>query len=174
MRRSTRRCWCASEARLRNRPAAQVRRGPVPDHRRPLADPDRRGQPDQSGARADPARSAICRLRFTALTPASARKRAPPGATRAASSASTSSRRSSSSPSARPSRRPPSMSIWSPLRRASSRRWSLPYRRVLLCTGDMGFSAAKTFDLEVWLPEPEALSRDQLHLDLRATSRRGA
>ena len=28
----------------------------------------------------------------------------------------------------------------------------LAYRRVLLCTGDMGFSAAKTFDLEVWLP----------------------
>jgi seryl-tRNA synthetase len=28
----------------------------------------------------------------------------------------------------------------------------LPYRRVLLCTGDMGFSARKTFDLEVWLP----------------------
>lgn len=28
----------------------------------------------------------------------------------------------------------------------------LPYRRVTLCTGDMGFSAAKTYDLEVWLP----------------------
>ncbi|MBS0461840.1 MAG: serine--tRNA ligase [Proteobacteria bacterium] len=28
----------------------------------------------------------------------------------------------------------------------------LPYRRVLLCSGDMGFSARKTFDLEVWLP----------------------
>jgi seryl-tRNA synthetase len=28
----------------------------------------------------------------------------------------------------------------------------LPYRRVLLCTGDMGFAASKTFDLEVWLP----------------------
>ena len=28
----------------------------------------------------------------------------------------------------------------------------LPYRRVLLCTGDMGFSSSKTFDLEVWLP----------------------
>ena len=28
----------------------------------------------------------------------------------------------------------------------------LPYRRMLLCTGDMGFSSAKTFDLEVWLP----------------------
>ncbi|RYD87927.1 MAG: serine--tRNA ligase, partial [Sphingomonadales bacterium] len=28
----------------------------------------------------------------------------------------------------------------------------LPYRRVMLCTGDMGFTARKTFDLEVWLP----------------------
>jgi len=28
----------------------------------------------------------------------------------------------------------------------------LPYRKVLLCTGDMGFSATKTYDLEVWLP----------------------
>ncbi|RXR07491.1 serine--tRNA ligase [Pseudoxanthomonas composti] len=28
----------------------------------------------------------------------------------------------------------------------------LPYRRMLLCSGDMGFSATKTFDLEVWLP----------------------
>lgn len=28
----------------------------------------------------------------------------------------------------------------------------LPYRRVLLCAGDMGFSARKTYDLEVWLP----------------------
>ena len=31
----------------------------------------------------------------------------------------------------------------------------LPYRRLLLCTGDMGFSAAKTYDLEVWLPGQE-------------------
>ena len=28
----------------------------------------------------------------------------------------------------------------------------LPYRKVILCGGDMGFSAAKTYDLEVWLP----------------------
>ena len=31
-------------------------------------------------------------------------------------------------------------------------RLELPYRRMLLCSGDMGFSARKTFDLEVWLP----------------------
>lgn len=31
-------------------------------------------------------------------------------------------------------------------------RLELPYRRMLLCKGDMGFSARKTFDLEVWLP----------------------
>ncbi|MCL2881859.1 MAG: serine--tRNA ligase [Coriobacteriia bacterium] len=28
----------------------------------------------------------------------------------------------------------------------------LPYRRIVLCTGDMGFGAAKTYDLEVWMP----------------------
>ena len=32
----------------------------------------------------------------------------------------------------------------------------LPYRTMLLCTGDMGFSAAKTYDLEVWLPAQNA------------------
>ena len=31
-------------------------------------------------------------------------------------------------------------------------RLKLPYRVVELCTGDMGFGAAKTYDLEVWLP----------------------
>src|SRR5690606_34060443 len=28
----------------------------------------------------------------------------------------------------------------------------LPYRKILLCTGDMGFDASKTYDLEVWIP----------------------
>ncbi len=32
------------------------------------------------------------------------------------------------------------------------KRLELPYRTMLLCTGDLGFSAAKTYDLEVWLP----------------------
>ncbi|MDR2032410.1 MAG: serine--tRNA ligase [Azoarcus sp.] len=32
------------------------------------------------------------------------------------------------------------------------RKLGLPYRVIVLCTGDMGFSAAKTYDLEVWLP----------------------
>lgn len=32
----------------------------------------------------------------------------------------------------------------------------LPYRKVLLCTGDMGFGATKTYDLEVWLPAQQA------------------
>jgi len=35
-------------------------------------------------------------------------------------------------------------------------RLGLPYRRMLLCTGDMGFSSAKTYDLEVWLPGQSA------------------
>ena len=32
----------------------------------------------------------------------------------------------------------------------------LPYRKVLLCSGDMGFAARKTYDLEVWLPAQNA------------------
>jgi seryl-tRNA synthetase len=32
------------------------------------------------------------------------------------------------------------------------KRLELPYRVMLLCTGDMGFASAKTYDLEVWLP----------------------
>ncbi len=35
------------------------------------------------------------------------------------------------------------------------RALELPYRVMLLCTGDMGFGAAKTYDLEVWLPAQE-------------------
>jgi seryl-tRNA synthetase len=34
-------------------------------------------------------------------------------------------------------------------------RLELPYRKVLLCKGDMGFSAQKTYDLEVWLPSQQ-------------------
>ena len=35
------------------------------------------------------------------------------------------------------------------------RRLGLPYRVVTLCTGDLGFASAKTYDLEVWLPSQE-------------------
>jgi seryl-tRNA synthetase len=44
----------------------------------------------------------------------------------------------------------------SPARRAILELLELPYRRVTLCTGDMGFSSAKTYDLEVWLPAQKA------------------
>jgi seryl-tRNA synthetase len=36
------------------------------------------------------------------------------------------------------------------------KRLELPFRRVLLCAGDTGFSSAKTYDLEVWLPGQQA------------------
>ena len=32
----------------------------------------------------------------------------------------------------------------------------LPYRTIVLCTGDMGFSSRKTYDIEVWLPGQDA------------------
>jgi len=36
------------------------------------------------------------------------------------------------------------------------KKLELPYRVMALCTGDMGFSSAKTYDLEVWLPAQNA------------------
>ena len=35
----------------------------------------------------------------------------------------------------------------------------LPYRKVILCSGDMGFSSEKTYDLEVWLPSEKNIER---------------
>ncbi len=35
------------------------------------------------------------------------------------------------------------------------KRLELPFRRMLLCSGDMGFASAKTYDIEVWLPGPQ-------------------
>jgi seryl-tRNA synthetase len=32
------------------------------------------------------------------------------------------------------------------------KKLELPFRTIVLCTGDMGFSSAKTYDIEVWLP----------------------
>lgn len=39
-------------------------------------------------------------------------------------------------------------------------RLELPYRKVILCSGDIGFSSYKTYDLEVWLPGAKCVSRD--------------
>ncbi len=39
------------------------------------------------------------------------------------------------------------------------KRLELPYRTVTLCTGDMGFASAKTYDIEVWLPS-QAMYRE--------------
>jgi seryl-tRNA synthetase len=36
------------------------------------------------------------------------------------------------------------------------KKLELPYRTVVLCTGDMGFASAKTYDIEVWLPGQNA------------------
>jgi seryl-tRNA synthetase len=36
------------------------------------------------------------------------------------------------------------------------KRLELPFRRVALCTGDLGFASAKTYDIEVWLPSQKA------------------
>lgn len=51
------------------------------------------------------------------------------------------------------------------------KRLELPYRTVALCTGDMGFASAKTYDIEVWLPSYDAfkeISSCSNYLDFQA------
>ena len=55
------------------------------------------------------------------------------------------------------------------------KRLELPYRTMLLCTGDMGFASQKTYDIEVWLPGQQAyreISSCSNFLDFQA--RRGS
>ena len=54
------------------------------------------------------------------------------------------------------------------------KRLGLPYPRMLLCAGDMGFGARKTYDLEVWLPGQNAYREISSPARIAATSRRGA
>ncbi len=53
---------------------------------------------------------------------------------------------------ARPAQAPAALAELTGHAEAVLRRLGLPYRRVLLCAGDMGFSACVTWDLEVWMP----------------------
>ena len=84
------------------------------------------------------------------LLPQRGRRR--PGATRAACCASTSSARSSWSRITHPEHSDAEHERMTRCAETVLELLGLPYRRVVLCAGDTGFGAAKTFDLEVWLP----------------------
>jgi seryl-tRNA synthetase len=98
-------------------------------------------------------------LRFTALTPCFRSEAGAAGRTRAACSASTSSTRSNWSRSPRPSNRRTSTSACSACAEEVLKRLDLPYRVMTLSTGDMGFAAQKTYDIEVWLPGQGPIAR---------------
>ena len=51
--------------------------------------------------------------------------------------------------------------------RMCCRSSNLPYRVMVLCAGDMGFAAQKTYDIEVWLPGQRHVSGNFVMLDLR-------
>jgi seryl-tRNA synthetase len=50
----------------------------------------------------------------------------------------------------------------------------LHFRTIVLCTGDMGFGARKTYDIEVWLPGQNMPTARSRRVRFAATSRRGA
>ena len=92
------------------------------------------------------------RSAMSASRPAFAARPAPRAKTRAACSASTSSTRSSSSRSPVPRTPGTSTSGCSRIRRRSWPSSSVPYRVVVLPTGDMSKASAKTYDVEIWFP----------------------
>ena len=53
------------------------------------------------------------------------------------------------------------------------KRLELPFRTMLLCSGDMGFASAKTYDIEVWLPSQRPIARSR-RAAIRKRSRPGA
>ena len=146
----------------RHRQPAEVRAGPVQDRRRlgPLPDPDRRGAADEPHRDEilDGRAAAAALHRLHAVLPQRGRlvrrRRARPdpaapvrqGRAREVHHARAVVRR------ARVARRR------TPKRCCSAS--ACPTARCVLCTGDMGFASAKTYDIEVWLPEPADVSRD--------------
>ena len=104
--------------------------------------------------RSPPARSSTrptCRCASWPTRRATGARPARPGATRGACCASTSSTRSRSWPTPRPSRRRPCSTSWS-AGRGHHRRARLAYRIVDICTGDLGQSHHRSFDIEVYAP----------------------
>ena len=138
----------------RHRTPPEVRGRGVPHGaRRPLGDPHRRGARSPRCTATRCSTKPTCRCATPRTRRASAERRAPPVATRAGCSASTSSTRSSSSrwPAA-PSRPSPARRTSSPAARRCSPSSASPYRVLDLCTGDLGASAARTWDIEAYAP----------------------
>ncbi len=93
-----------------------------------------------------------CRGAMSPIPSASAPKPAAPGATPPACCASTSSKRSRWSRSPRPDQSEAEHARMTACAEAILARLGLPFRTVVLCTGDMGAGARRTHDIEVWLP----------------------
>ena len=116
-----------------------------------LPHPDRRGAADEPASRGDPRRppAAAALHRVYAVLPQRSgvvRRRRP----RADSAAPVRQGRARQVHDARASPRRARSADRE--RREVLERLGLPYRTVVLCTGDMGFASAKTYDIEVWLP----------------------
>ena len=136
--------------------------------RRPLGHPHRRGAahvaaPRRGARRGRPARCATWPTRR-----ASAARPARPAATPAACCAATSSTRSSCSrwPAA-PSRPSPARRTCSPAASRSSATSASPTASLDLCTGDLGASAARTWDIEAYAPGLRPVARGQLGVVVR-------
>ncbi len=145
----------ARHGAVRHRPAAEIRRGPVPHRAGALADPDRRSAADQPGGRRDPRRGRAA-LRFTALTPCFRSEAGAAGKDTRGMIRQHQFQKVELVSIAQPDQSDAEHERMTDCAEEVLKRLGLPYRVITLCTGDMGFSAQKTYDIEVWLPGQNA------------------
>ena len=159
---------------LRHQPAAEIRRGPVPHHRRPLADPHRRSAADQPGRRRNPRRKSAAAGASPRSPTAFAARPAPRAATPRGMLRQHQFRKVELVSIAHPDTSDAEHERMTRCAEQVLERLELPYRRMTLCSGDTGFGAAKTFDLEVWLPGQGAYGGRSARAATRGRSRPAA
>ena len=142
--------------------------------RRPVVHPDRRGAADVDLRRRGRRARASCRCGSWRTRRATAARPARPVATPAACCARTSSTRSRSSPYATPEQAPDLLAEMTGRAEALIAGLGLPYRIIEICTGDLGQSHHRSFDIEVYAPGCDAWLEVVVGLAGSATTRRGA
>jgi seryl-tRNA synthetase len=135
---------------------AEVRAGPVQDRRRlgSLPDPDGGGAAHEPPPRRDPRRAPLP-LKYTAYTPCFRSEAGSYGADVRGLIRQHQFDKVELVKFTTPEQSYDELEALTRERRAVLERLELPYRTMLLCTGDMGFASAKTYDIEVWLPSQQ-------------------
>ena len=133
-------------------PAAEVRGRPLQDHRRPLPDSDGRGACSPTSIATRCSRARRCRVNYTAYTPCFREEAGSAGRDTRGMIRVHQFDKVELVKFTRPEESFDALEGMLADAERILQKLGLAYRVIVLCTGDMGFGAAKTYDIEVWLP----------------------